>query len=82
MGAFASATNDIASDGMYLIALKPDQQSFFVGMRSTFYRVGMITGQADRHHRRKFGNSFWRTCQSLVLDNDHCCCIDADTHPD
>jgi hypothetical protein len=44
MGAFASATNDIASDGMYLIALKPDQQSFFVGMRSTFYRVGMITG--------------------------------------
>ncbi|GAB3234989.1 MFS transporter [Algoriphagus aestuariicola] len=45
MGAFASATNDIASDGLYLIALKPDQQSFFVGVRSTFYRVGMITGQ-------------------------------------
>ncbi len=45
MGAFASATNDIASDGLYLIALKPEQQSFFVGMRSTFYRVGMITGQ-------------------------------------
>jgi PAT family beta-lactamase induction signal transducer AmpG len=45
MGAFASGTNDIASDGLYLIALKPEQQSFFVGMRSTFYRVGMITGQ-------------------------------------
>lgn len=45
MGAFASATNDIASDGLYLIALRPEQQSFFVGMRSTFYRVGMITGQ-------------------------------------
>ena len=45
MGAFASATNDIASDGLYLIALKPEQQSFFIGMRSTFYRVGMITGQ-------------------------------------
>ncbi len=45
MGAFASATNDIASDGLYLIALKPEQQSFFVGVRSTFYRVGMITGQ-------------------------------------
>jgi PAT family beta-lactamase induction signal transducer AmpG len=44
MGAFASATNDIASDGMYLIALKPEQQSFFVGLRGTFYRVGMITG--------------------------------------
>lgn len=45
MGAFASATNDIASDGMYLIALKPEQQSFFVGLRNTFYRIGMITGQ-------------------------------------
>ena len=45
MGAFASATNDIASDGMYLIALKPEQQSFFVGLRGTFYRIGMITGQ-------------------------------------
>jgi MFS family permease len=45
MGAFASATNDIASDGMYLIALKPDKQSFFVGLRGTFYRIGMITGQ-------------------------------------
>ncbi len=45
MGAFASATNDIASDGMYLIALKPAQQSFFVGLRGTFYRIGMITGQ-------------------------------------
>ena len=44
MGAFASATNDIASDGMYLIALKPEQQ-FFVGLRGTFYRIGMITGQ-------------------------------------
>jgi PAT family beta-lactamase induction signal transducer AmpG len=44
MGAFASATNDIASDGLYLIALKPNEQSFFVGMRSTFYRIGMITG--------------------------------------
>lgn len=44
MGAFASATNDIASDGLYLIALKPKEQSFFVGMRGTFYRVGMITG--------------------------------------
>lgn len=44
MGAFASATNDISSDGMYLIALKPEQQSFFVGLRGTFYRIGMITG--------------------------------------
>jgi MFS family permease len=61
MGAFASATNDIASDGLYLLALKPDQQSFFVGMRSTFYRVGMITGQGlivivAGYLEQKFGN--------------------------
>jgi MFS transporter, PAT family, beta-lactamase induction signal transducer AmpG len=45
MAAFASATNDIASDGFYLLALKEDQQSFFIGLRSTFYRVAMVTGQ-------------------------------------
>ena len=61
MGAFASATNDIASDGLYLIALKPEQQSFFVGLRSTFYRVGMITGQGlivilAGYLEEKFGN--------------------------
>ena len=45
MVAFASATNDIASDGYYMIALSQKRQSFFVGMRSTFYRLAMITGQ-------------------------------------
>lgn len=45
VAAFASATNDIASDGFYLLALKEDQQSFFIGVRSTFYRVAMVTGQ-------------------------------------
>jgi MFS family permease len=61
MGAFASATNDIASDGLYLLALKPEQQSFFVGMRSTFYRVGFITGQGlivvlAGYLEQRFGN--------------------------
>jgi MFS transporter, PAT family, beta-lactamase induction signal transducer AmpG len=45
MAAFASATNDIASDGFYLMALKEDQQSFFIGLRSTFYRIASVTGQ-------------------------------------
>ena len=45
MVAFASATNDIASDGYYMIALSEKKQSFFVGLRSTFYRLAMITGQ-------------------------------------
>jgi PAT family beta-lactamase induction signal transducer AmpG len=45
MAAFASATNDIASDGYYMIGLSEKKQSFFVGMRSTFYRLSMVTGQ-------------------------------------
>ena len=34
--AFASATHDIAADGFYMLALNQQQQSFFVGIRSTF----------------------------------------------
>jgi len=45
MAAFASATNDIASDGYYMIGLTKKKQSFFIGLRSTFYRLAMITGQ-------------------------------------
>lgn len=43
--AFASATHDIAADGFYILSLTEKDQSFFVGIRSTFYRVAMITGQ-------------------------------------
>lgn len=43
--AFSSATHDIAADGYYMIALNPGQQSFFVGIRSTFYRLATISGQ-------------------------------------
>lgn len=45
VAAFASATNDIASDGYYMLALSEKNQSFFLGVRSTFYRLAMITGQ-------------------------------------
>ena len=43
--AFASATHDIAADGFYMLALKPKDQSLFVGIRSTFYRLSSIFGQ-------------------------------------
>lgn len=43
--AFSSATHDIAADGFYMLALKEHQQAAFVGVRSTFYRISMITGQ-------------------------------------
>ncbi len=43
--AFSSATHDIAADGFYMLSLDDSQQSFFVGIRSTFYRLASITGQ-------------------------------------
>jgi PAT family beta-lactamase induction signal transducer AmpG len=43
--AFSSATHDIAADGFYMLGLDEHEQAYFVGIRSTFYRVAMITGQ-------------------------------------
>ncbi len=43
--AFSSATHDIAADGFYMLALDTHQQSFYVGIRSTFYRIAAIMGQ-------------------------------------
>jgi len=44
VAAFASASNDVASDGFYMLALAKEQQSFFLGIRSTFYRLSLLTG--------------------------------------
>ena len=43
--AFSSATHDIAADGFYMLGLTQHQQAWFVGVRSTFYRFAMLTGQ-------------------------------------
>ena len=43
--AFSSATHDIAADGYYMLALEQHEQAFFVGIRSTFYRISTIAGQ-------------------------------------
>lgn len=44
--AFASATHDIAADGFYMLALTDKQQSAFVGIRSTFYKLANIFCQS------------------------------------
>jgi len=44
VGAFVSATHDIAVDGFYMLALTKPDQAFFVGIRSMFYRFAMIFG--------------------------------------
>lgn len=43
--AFSSATHDIAADGFYMLGLTPHEQAFYVGIRSTFYRIATIAGQ-------------------------------------
>ena len=44
--AFCSATHDIAADGYYMIALSEHDQSAYVGLRSTFYRIANIFCQS------------------------------------
>lgn len=43
--AFSSATHDIAADGFYMLGLSQHKQAWFVGIRSSFYRLAMIFGQ-------------------------------------
>ena len=43
--AFSSATHDMAADGFYMLGLSKHEQAWFVGIRSTFYRLAMISGQ-------------------------------------
>ena len=43
--AFSSATHDIAADGFYMLGMSEEGQSFFAGIRSTFYRIATIFGQ-------------------------------------
>ncbi len=43
--AFSSATHDIAADGFYMLGLSKHHQAFFVGVRSTFYRIAFLAGQ-------------------------------------
>ena len=40
--AFSSATHDIAADGFYMLGLNQHEQAYFVGIRSTFYRIATI----------------------------------------
>jgi PAT family beta-lactamase induction signal transducer AmpG len=40
--AFSSATHDIAADGFYMLGLTQHEQTLFVGIRSTFYRIATI----------------------------------------
>jgi PAT family beta-lactamase induction signal transducer AmpG len=40
--ALSSATHDMAADGFYILALSEGEQSFFVGVRNTLYRLANL----------------------------------------
>lgn len=40
--AFASATHDIAADGYYMLMLDEHNQTKYVGLRNTFYRLAVV----------------------------------------
>ena len=42
---FSSATHDVGADGFYMMGLNQHDQAFFVGIRSTFYRISMVVGK-------------------------------------
>jgi len=43
--AFTSASHDVAADGFYMLGLSQHDQAWFVGVRSTFYRLAWIFGK-------------------------------------
>ena len=43
--AFSSSTHDIAADGFYMLGLSSHDQSWFIGIRNTFYRFAILFGQ-------------------------------------
>lgn len=66
--AFSSATHDIAADGFYMLALDEYEQSFFVGIRTTFYRLANMFGQGLLVYLAgKLGNSLW--LQGIAPEN-------------
>ncbi|ELR99093.1 AmpG family muropeptide MFS transporter [Gloeocapsa sp. PCC 73106] len=72
IGAFISATHDIAADGIYLLALTLKQQEFFAGIRTIFYRLAVIFGSGllvflAGNLQKKWDNvsSSWTFCLGL-----------------
>lgn len=59
--AFSSATHDIAADGFYMLGLSKHDQAWFVGIRSTFYRLAMIAGQGLLIMLAGFMESFFQS---------------------
>lgn len=40
--AFIASLHDVAADAFYMLALKESKQSFFIGLRNSFYKFGIV----------------------------------------
>ena len=76
VGAFLSATHDIALDGFYLIALTEKDQAYFVGWRTVFYRFAMIfisgplvvfAGKLEKYFGDVATAWFWVLCLVAII---------------
>lgn len=76
VGAFLSATQDIALDGFYLISLTEKDQAYFVGWRTVFYRFSMIfisgplvvlAGKLEKDLGNVANAWFWILCLVAVI---------------
>lgn len=62
--AFCSATHDIAADGFYMFGLNSSQQAYFVGIRTTFYRLATIVGVGSLFSFSDVLQKHWSPAQS------------------
>lgn len=71
IGAFVSSTHDIALDGFYILALPQEKQSFFSGIRNTFYRIatvfssGILVMLANKLGEA-YGNKAWAWSSTFI----------------
>jgi len=71
--AFASSTHDISADGFYILGLSDRDQELYVGVRNTFYRIGMVIGQGGlvvlvgKMQEGLFGETFASVATSWAL---------------
>lgn len=64
LAAFVSATHDIAADGFYILGLSEEKQSFFSGIRNTFYRIAMVFGSGVLV---MLGGNLTRSCDNAAI---------------
>lgn len=65
--AFCSATHDIAADGFYMFGLNSTQQAYFVGIRTTFYRLATIVGVGSLFSFSDVLQKHWSPAQSWTI---------------